>query len=102
MAEEHSPTLPEEITSLTAAHSQLSVTHAPPPQTLVVIPPIPPPMANARSIETRSYSRLNSNPSGTHDIFFPLLKTKLATLQEEAKENIFSLSLLHSNIPSKP
>ncbi|PKI60605.1 hypothetical protein CRG98_019081 [Punica granatum] len=36
--------------------------------------------SNTRSIETRASSQLNFNPSGTHDIFFPLLKTKLAKL----------------------
>ncbi|XP_031394349.1 uncharacterized protein LOC116205818 [Punica granatum] len=49
MAGEHPPTLPEEITSPTVAHSQPLVTHAPPPQTPVVIPPVPPPIASASS-----------------------------------------------------
>ncbi|OWM71031.1 hypothetical protein CDL15_Pgr002671 [Punica granatum] len=42
MAGEHPPTLPEEVTSPTAAHSQPSVMHAPPPQTPVDIPPVLP------------------------------------------------------------
>ncbi|OWM76327.1 hypothetical protein CDL15_Pgr017510 [Punica granatum] len=49
MAGEHPPTLLEEITSPTAAHSQPSVTHAPPPQTPAVIPPVLPPTTPASS-----------------------------------------------------
>ncbi|PKI68968.1 hypothetical protein CRG98_010648 [Punica granatum] len=49
MAGEHSPTLPEEITSLTVAHCQPSMMHASPTQTPAVIPPIPPPTAQTSS-----------------------------------------------------
>ncbi|PKI56502.1 hypothetical protein CRG98_023140 [Punica granatum] len=49
MAGEHPPTLPEEITSPTAAHAQPSVTHAQPPQTPVAIPSALPPIVQSSS-----------------------------------------------------